>query len=203
MAKSVTSEIIKADHVRLAFVQLDKPTKIGKNEEEIPKYRLTVLFDPSNAAHAEMIKKVNSEGKRIALEFWEGTIPKSLERCFGNGNDLDKVYNGFADMFYVRVSTPDLPPIIGRQKNPSTKTFMQVNPGEKGFPYSGCYANVSLTLWTQDSHGRKGLNGNLRVVQFVEDGESFKGAAPANADQEFEELPAAGDAGAGGADNWG
>jgi hypothetical protein len=93
----------------------------------------------------------------------------------------------------VRISTPDLPPIVGRQKHPTTGTFLQLVPGNPGFPYSGCYANVSLTLWTQDSHGRKGINGNLRAVQFVKDGESFRGAAPANPDMEFEALPAAGD----------
>lgn len=193
MAKSVTSEIIKATNARLAFVQIDKKTKVGKDPNEIPKYRLTVLLDPSNAEHAGFIKQINAEGKRIANEFWDGQIPKSLGRCFGNGNDLDKVYNGFKDMFYVRLSNPDDFPIIGRQKNPATKTFMQLTPGQPGYPYSGCYANVSFTLWTQDSHGRKGLNGNLRVVQFVKDGDRFGGAAPANPDMEFEELPAAGD----------
>ena len=182
-----------AADARLAFVQLDKPTKIGKNPEEVAKYRLTVLLDPSNAAHAELIKKINSEAVRIAKEFWDGTIPKSVERCFGNGDDLDKVYNGFAGMFYVRLSTPDPVPVIGRQKNAATKTFLQLKPGDVGFPYSGCHANVSLTLWTQDSHGRKGINGNLRAVQFVKDGDRFGGAAPANPDVEFEELPAAGD----------
>lgn len=193
MAKSVTSEQIQLTNVRLAFVQLDKPTKIGQNPEETPKYRVTALLDPSNAEHAALIKKIKTEAERIAKQKWDGTVPKGIETCFGNGNDLDKVYNGFADMFFVRLSTPDLPPIVGRQKNPTTKTFMQLTPGQAGFPYSGCYANVPITLWTQDSHGRKGVNGNLLAVQFVKDGDSFRGQAPVNPDQQFAELPAAGD----------
>jgi hypothetical protein len=188
MAKSITSEQIMAKNARLAFVQLDKPTKIGKNPEEIAKYRVTVLLDPSDADHAAIIKQVKGEGARIAKEFWEGTVPKSLELCFGNGNDLDKVYNGFEDMFYIRLSSTDLPPIVGRQKNPSTKTFLQLSPGETGFPYSGCYGNVALTLWTQDSHGRKGLNGNLCAVQFIKDGESFRGAPPADPNRTFDDY---------------
>lgn len=187
--KAITSEKIQLKSARLAFVQLDKATKIGKSEEEVPKYRLTFLLDPSNKDHAATIDKIKSEAKRIALEMWDGEIPKSLEKCFGNGNDLDKIYNGFGDMFYFKANSSSLPPIVGRTKNPGTGTFIQLEPGKPGFPYSGSFANGSITCWTQDSHGAKRIGGNLLAVQFSHDGESFGGGAKANADDEFESLP--------------
>lgn len=193
--KSVTSEIITAANVRLSFVQLDKPTKIGKSDTEVPKYRVTVLLDPSNKAHAELINKIASEGARIGKEFWQDGIPKDLAKCYGKGNDLRKVYEGFKDMVFVKLSNKDLPAIIGRQKGPAG-TFQQLTPADKEFPKSGNLANVKLSIWTQDSHGRVGLNGNLLAVQFVkDDGIRYGGGARIDVDNDFAELPAAGDSG--------
>lgn len=187
--KAITSEKIRFKNVRIAFVNLDKPTKFDakkSDEEERPKYRLQVLLDPTNAEHAKQIEFMLAEGRRIATEFWDGSIPKSLEKCFGKGDDLDKVYAGYAGMVYCKLANKDLPPIVGTKK--TNGTFMQLASGDKEFPYGGCYANVTATLWTQDSHGRKAINGNLLAIQFVQDGERFAGNSVANADEEFEAL---------------
>ena len=49
--------------------------------------------------------------------------------------------------------------------------------------YSGCYVNTNITLWPQDhSVGGKGVNANLRIVQFFRDGDAF-GTARASADE--------------------
>lgn len=194
--KSITSEKIRFKNVRIAFVNLDKPTKFDpkkSDEEEAPKYRLQVLLDPTNAEHAKQISFMQTEAKRIAEAYWDGQIPKSLEKCFGKGDDLDKVYAGYAGMVYCKAANRDLPPIVGTKK--VNGTFMQLDPKDKEFPYAGCYCNVTVTLWTQDSHGRKAINGNLLAVQFAGDGERFAGNSVANADEEFEAL---GDTPAGG-----
>lgn len=187
--KSITSEKVRFKNVRIAFVNLDKPTKFDpkkSDEEEAPKYRLQVLLDPTNAEHAQQIEFMLSEGKRIATEFWDGAVPKSLEKCFGKGDDLDKVYAGYAGMVYCKLANRSLPPIVGTKK--VNGAFVQLQPNDKEFPYAGCYANVTATLWTQDSHGRKAINGNLLAIQFVREGERFAGANVANADEEFEAL---------------
>lgn len=196
--KSVTSEIIRLTNVRGAFVQLDKPTKIGKSADEVPKYRLTALLDPSNKAHAEVIARIGSEGGRIAKAFWPDGVPPGLPLCYGRGNDLRKVYNGFKDMVYVKLSNKDLPGIIGREKTQTAagKMFQQLIPGAKEFPKGGNILNVDMSLWTQDSHGRVGINGNLLAVQYVkDDGVSYGGGQRIDVDNDFAELPAAGDSG--------
>jgi hypothetical protein len=58
-----------------------------------------------------------------------------------------------------------------------------------------------VTVWAQDSHGRKGINGNLLAIQFVRDGQAF-GKAPINIDDEFEALEGEAAAPAGGSDGW-
>lgn len=194
MAKAVTSEKIVLTNVRLAFPNLDKPTTVGKDPTETPKYRASFLLDPSNKDHAALIAKIGSEAKRIAAQFWDNTIPKSLEKCFGQGNDLDKVYNGYEDMVYVKANSATRIPIVGRTKGADGK-FAPLAPGDAQWPYGGCYVNASITLWTQESHGRKAINGNLLAIQFVKDGEAFAGGKAADPDEEFQALEDSGEPG--------
>jgi hypothetical protein len=69
---------------------------------------------------------------------------------------------------------------------------------DDGVLYSGCYVNMTVTLWTQDNEYGKRVNANLRAVQFVKDGEAF-GVAPVDAEEEFDEVEIEDDEGG---DNW-
>lgn len=153
---------------------------------ETPKFRAQFLLDPSNAEHAAAIKRIKSEAKRIAELTFEGKIPNSLELCFGNGNDLDKVYDGYADMFYLKANNENRVPVVGRRKGTNDR-FVLVQKGDPEWPLAGDYVNVSITLWCQHSHGRKGINGNLLAIQFIKTGERF-GHPDADPDDEFEAL---------------
>ena len=187
MAKSVTSESIILPNVRLSFPNLDKPTVIGKDPNETPKYRASFLLDPSNQEHAPVIAKLLSEAQRIAKVYWEGDVPKSLEKCFGKGNDLDKVYDGYADMVFVKANSATRIPIVGRTKGADGK-FVPLAPGDAQWPYAGCYVNAKISLWTQGSHGRKAINGNLLSMQFVKNGEAFGGRTDSDPDADFQAL---------------
>jgi hypothetical protein len=187
----VTSEKVKIVGARLAFANLDKADyfKKGqpKDDKEVPMFRATLLLDPTDKAHAEAIEKIKSEAKRISLAFWEGNIPKNnFHKCYGNGNDLDKVYDGFKDMFYIRLASKDRIPVVGRRKNSEGK-FVPLQAGDPEWPYNGSYVNATVTLWTQDSHGRKGINGNLIAVQFNKPGKAF-GRPEADPNNEFDAL---------------
>ncbi len=190
MAKSVTSEKFQLKNVRASFLKIEEPeffnpASPGPNEKK--KYRASFLLDPSIKEHAEAIALIKKHASDIVVKMFDGKKPKSLETCFGNGNDLDKVYDGYKDMFYVKLATPDRFPVVGRRKGPDQK-FAPLRPGDKEWPYNGCYVNVSGTLWGQDSHGRKAINGNLLAIQFVADGAAF-GRPPTDANNEFEALP--------------
>jgi hypothetical protein len=204
--KAITSEKIQLKRVRLAFANLDVPEYFKPNNpqpNEVKKYRATLLLDPSNAEHKAACKILWAQGDDIAAKFWTGGVPNKLDKCFGTNADLRKIYDGFKDMVHVKVSSKDPVPMVGRRRNgpvdPRTgkPTFLPVKPGDADFPYNGCYVNATVTLWTQDSHSRVGINGNLLALQFCEDGQAF-GRQSANPDSEFEALED-GEAGAGGA----
>lgn len=194
--KAVTSEKIRLSRVRLAFANLDKPEYFKPNNpapNEKPKYRATLLLDPSNAQHKEHRKLVIAEGDRIAAAYWRDNMPNKIDKCYGTNADLRKVYDGFKDTMHIKLSSEDPIPIVGRRRNgpvdPRTgkPTFLPVKPGDADFPYNGCYVNATITLWTQDSHGRVAINGNLLALQFCEDGQAF-GRQSADPDSEFEAL---------------
>jgi hypothetical protein len=187
--KAPTSDKIAVTNARGAFVKLEtaeyfNPAKPGPNE--VKKYRMNLLLDPSNAVHAGIIKQMKSEALRISREEWGNEIPKSLEFCYGLGNDLDKIYDGFKDMFYIKVSSESRVPTVGRRKNSENK-FTPTQAGDAEFPYSGAFVNAKITLWVQTTHGRKGINANLLTVQFVKDGPGF-GRPSADPDVEFDAL---------------
>lgn len=197
MAKSITSEKIFLPEVRLSFPELERPKAFKNDKGEVqgePTFGATLLLDPSNKAHAAAIAKIKGEAGRIAKEFFAEGIPKAFSQpgcktlCYGNGNDLDKVYAGYEDMFYVKAKNSNRVPVVGRRKNPETGKFTQVVPGDAEWPFAGCYVNATVTLWTQNSHGRKAINGNLIAIQYVKPGEAFGGGGPADPDSEFEAL---------------
>lgn len=185
MAKSITSEKILLENVRLSFPDLDRPKAFKEGQE--PKFGAAFLLDPSNPAHAKTIEKIKTEGARIAKETFDGTIPKSIELNFGKGDDLDKVYEGYASMFYVKAKSAARVPVVGRTKNADGK-FGILGAGDKEWPYAGCYVNATVTLWCQNSHGRKAINGNLIAVQFVKPGDAFSGNKTATPEDEFTAL---------------
>lgn len=190
MAKAVTSDKFQLKNVRLAFLTIDEPqffNPAAPGPGEKKKFRMTALLDPSVPAHAEQIANIKKLAGSILVKQFEGKKPKGLETCFGEGNELDKVYDGFKDMFYVKLATADRFPVVGRRKGADGK-FAPLRPGDKEWPYAGSFGNVSGTLWGQDSHGRKAINGNLLAIQFVKDGAAF-GRPPADADSEFDALP--------------
>ncbi len=111
----------------------------------------------------------------------------NLPRCFGTAEDLNNVYAGYEGMFWFRGSSTTRVPIVGPRKNAEGK-FTPVAEGDDFWPYAGCYVNVKVTMWAQDSYGRKGINGNLLALQFVKHGEAF-GRPSSDPDEEFETLP--------------
>lgn len=181
MAKSITSEVIHLLEWRLSFPRLDKPKAFQPGQD--PRFEATFLGDPSNSKHAEQIARLKSEAGRIAREFWGAKFDEVKtqikQRHLGNGNE--KSYDGYKGMVYVATHNTTRPTIVDRRRNP-------VQPGDPQWPYGGCYVNATVTLWTQDNQYGKAINVNLRAIQFVKDGQAFGGAAPVDADEEFDAL---------------
>lgn len=180
MAKSLTSDIIKLKSVRLSFAQLDKPKAFKPGQD--PRFEATFLLDPSNVEHQAQINAIKEAAKTLIKAKW-GEKPDGLQLCFGlaENNPKKSRYDGYAGMFYLVTANSNRPTIVTRDRE-------AVVPGNKQWPYSGCYVNTNPTLWIQDNSFGIAIRANLRIVQFVDDGKPF-GAGAANPDDEFERLP--------------
>ena len=196
----IPQTVIAVKDARLAFARLHKAEarkdpKTGEARGKA-KFSCTLLLDPSNAAHAETIKQVKADAARVLDTRYEGreNWPKpnkatgmgGLIMCFGLGNDLEKVYDGYKDMFYIKCSDTNRP-LLG---NRAGKVVVE---GDPQCPYSGCFVNAKISLWSYDNESR-GINANVRSVQFVRDGDAFGGAGNRSAEEEFEAIGDAADA---------
>ena len=162
--------------------QLDKGTAAKPKK---PRYSVTLLLDPSNIKAQETIKEIKEEAARLldfrysGRENWpkdnEVTGRKGILNCFGLGNKLPKVYDGFKDMFYVRCATTSsmqVPgygfdgdrPLLGARDGrgvqllqdgqwhylDKNRTPTEEIADQNICPYAGCNARARISLYKWD-----------------------------------------------------
>jgi hypothetical protein len=173
---SITSDVIQLKNVRLSFPHLFKAKAFSKEQEA--KFQATFLLDPSDKDHAAAIKQIKKAAKAVLIEKF-GEMPEKgdYKLCFGMAKDhpKKKKYEGYEGMFYIATSNTIAPNCIDRRKQEVVES--------DGVLYAGAYVHTNITLWPQDHpQGGKGVNANLRIVQFFRDGDAF-GTAKASADE--------------------
>lgn len=191
-----------------------KPVKTRPDGTAVkPQFRMTWLLDPSKAEIQAFISKLKQEAARQLDIFFDGranwpkdnatTGTKGVLLCFGNGNDLPKVYEGYKDMFYIKVADA-VAPIIGdyrgRHIQLGTDNAWHVlangRPTEEivdpdKVPYAGAYGTGTISLYVYNNT-QAGVNANFRSVQFLRSGAAFGGGKPRTAAEELQQM--AGDA---------
>lgn len=173
---SITSEVIKLVNVRLSFPHLFKAKSFEAGQDA--KFQATFLLDPSDKDHARFIKQIKAQAKAVLIEKF-GEMPEKgdYKLCFGmaDKHHKKKKYDGYEGMFYIATSNTIAPNCMDRRKQEVIES--------DGVLYAGAYVNSNITLWPQDHpRGGKGVNANLRIVQFYKDGDAF-GTAKASADE--------------------
>lgn len=179
MAKSnVTGEVIKLKNVRLSFPVIWRPKAFEEGKD--PKYQATFLLDPSDKEHAKQIKAI----KKSFVDVCKAAFGdhKGVSRCFGLADKHQKKreYDGYKGMFWLATGNTNRPTLVDRHRQDLEES--------DGVLYAGCYVNTNVTLWTYDHpRGGKGVGANLRIIQFVKDGEAF-GNAPVKAEDELDDI---------------
>lgn len=181
---SINSEVIYLMDARLSYAHLWHPKKFDDSSK--PRFECAFLLDPEDGKHAEIIKGIEAEFARICIEQW-GSVPNNLKgKPFGLADEMGKEYDGWQGLFYISANCrPQRPKVVDR--NPKIELSE-----EDGRPYAGCYVNGTVQLWAdaRKAFGPR-VNGSLRAVQFLRDGESFTGGGPIDASNEFEDVSAA------------
>ncbi len=178
--KSVTSEVIKLKNVRLSFSDaLFAALKYENNP--VAKFSSAFLLDPANKEHAKTIKQIQKAAKSLYKKVlepedieWDEVVTKN---AFGLAEDHPKKrkYDGYEEMYYVSASNTSRPTVVDADKSPLVES--------DGKPYAGCYVNTNITLWcVHNTKYDPQININLRIVQFVKDGDAF-GSGGTSADE--------------------
>lgn len=188
MPDNTDPAIIRLDNVRLSFPHLFQAHAMEEGQEK--KFGATFIFpnEQKGKLYTGEMGKKEPEGnicekiekliERLALDQFKKKV--HFKSCLRDGNEKPDM-DGYGDgVMFLTASSKTRRQVVDRDVQiPITE--------EDGKIYAGCYVNASVRLWVQDNKWGKRVNAELRAVQFVKDGDSF-GAAPVNAENEFESL---------------
>lgn len=168
MTKQATDPaIIKLPAVRLSFPHLFQAHSMEEGQEK--KFSATFLLDDKE--HGKLLDQIETTIKRLALdEFKKAT---SFKSCLRDGNEKLEL-EGYGDgKWFIPAARKTRPTVV--------RVAVALDGGidyppvseDEGLIYAGCYVNATVRLWVQNNKWGKRVNAELRVVQFLRDGDSF------------------------------
>ena len=170
MAKieSLTKIIIPC---RISFANIWEAKSINGSD---PKYSVSCVIPKSDKKTLAKINAAIEAAKEEAKgKKWGGKIPPNLKLPLRDGDIERPDDENYANCMFLNANSSDKPGIVDRQVNPILDP-MQV--------YSGCYCNVSLSLYGFNSNGNRGVACGLGNIQWLKDGERLSGKADAASD---------------------
>lgn len=149
---------------RLSYANLFEPKTIGKEGE--PKYSVSLLIPKSDTRTVKQLKDAIIQAEADGKSRWPNEF-KNPKNPLHDG-DLEKPDDSnYKGHYYINASAKadNKPQLVDRKCNPIT---------DKEQLYSGCYANVGISLFPYKT-GSKGVSAGLNGVQFVKDGDRLDG----------------------------
>ncbi len=159
--------------VRLSYANVWEPKALTEGAK--PKYSVSVIIPKSDT---ETIKKIN---EAIAKAVDEGVSKfggkkpnlKAIKTPLRDGDIEREDDEAYANAFFLNANSYQAPQIVDRSVQPIL---------DKSEVYSGCYARVSLSFYSYNSNGNKGVACGLGNIQKLADGEPLGGKTNASAD---------------------
>lgn len=150
--------------VRLSFVNVFEPREDLQGRM---KYSTGVLISKKDT---KTINRLQTAFKQLLND------PKTKEKFGGKMNNVDlplrdgddkSETEGYAGHFYINAKANRQPLIVDRDKQEI------VDPDEV---YSGCYAQVIISLYAYNYQGKRGIAAGLEAVRKLADGPKFGGS---------------------------
>ena len=169
-------------NVRLSYEHVFVPVEpLGGGE---PKYSASLIIDKSDSANVDKLKKAIEEAMQEGVaKKWGGKKPARLQNPLHDG-DVDREgkpeYEG---CYFINASGKRQPQVVLRYLDPVLKKPIDATPNDV---YSGCYCNVSVSLFPYSAAGNNGIGVGLNNIQKWEDGDRLGGASSAAQDFDFE-----------------
>ncbi len=134
----------------------------------------TVLVFNADADLSDL-KRIISDAIK---EKWGGKIPDGFRSPLRKGNEDRAGKEDYEDKIFVNIKSQFKPGVVNHKVEPI------LDPTEI---YSGCYAKATVTAYSYDMMGNKGVSLSLQNVQKTRDGEPLAGSRN-SAESEFEPV---------------
>jgi hypothetical protein len=160
-----------ARNVRLSYANLFEPrAKLSGEGEE---YSASLIFEPDNPSLKTLTEAVQAKAVEAFGPKAKSQLGKTLRNPIRDADAEGKDDPAYAGKLFINVRSKRRPQVVDRQKMPVI---------DEEECYSGCYANVSLSVFSYDTSGSKGVSAGLNNVQVIKKGPRLSGAASAEED---------------------
>ena len=131
-------------------------------QDQTPKFSTTLLIPKDSPFAGTLLEAVQAIQKTNGLK---EALPKD-KLCVVDGDYNEKP--GSEGCWMLRVSNKNRPQALNRDKSPIL--------AEDQSPfYSGCYVDAVVSLWFMNNKFGRRVNGNLKAIRFLRDGEALSG----------------------------
>ena len=173
---------VQLKDVRITFPNLFEAK--APNGQGEPKFSASFLLSKTHPQKAEVERAIVGAAKEKWGDKAQDVLKalKAADKLALHDGDGKSDYDGYAGNLFINASNKIRPLVIDGNRAPLGAA--------DGKPYSGCYVNCILDVWSQDNQYGKRVNASLLGVQFLRDGERLAGGGVAAAD-DFEPIPQA------------
>lgn len=179
------SDVLFFSGARLSFPQLVEPKSSVEGGKA--KYACDILLQVTNPD----VKRFFETVQKITLEKWKDHAPAVMQmiqndrklRCFGKGEEkvngkTFKPYNGYEGHVYISANSNNQPQMIRPDGSPAdAHNTMECQQLARKL-YGGCFVNVAIRPWLQESKHGRAVRCEMIAVQFQKDGEAFGDSKP-------------------------
>lgn len=157
--KGATSRIVIP--CRFAYLNCWRPVS---QYNGVQKYTVAAVVDKNDRETIMQIEDAIEYVKNQSLQLWGGRIPMNLRSPLHDGDEEKPDNSVFKNSYYINAKSKDAPQVVDSRVQPIT---------DQTEVYSGCYGRVSITLYSYNFGGAKGIAAWLGNIQKLKDGDRF------------------------------
>ena len=143
-----------------------------------PKYSVAAVINKDDRETIRKVEDAIEYVKSQSIQMWGGRIPMNLRLPLHDGDEEKPDNAAFKGCYYINAKSKEAPQIVDNMVQPII---------DQTEVYSGCYGRISITLYSYNLGGSKGIAAWLGNIQKLRDGEQFTARINAREDFQAEE----------------
>lgn len=157
--------------VRFSYLHVWEPTAIEEGQDK--KYSVSLIISKDDKDTLKKIDKAIKAATEIAKAKFGGKVPAKFKLPLRDGDDERPDDEAYENSYFLNANCKTKPGVVDKNVQPIL---------DQDELYSGCFGRASITFYTFDTKGNKGIACGLNNIQKLADGESLGGRATAEAD---------------------